>query len=76
MKRYGREIIRGMGATLSVSSVQQLLINAANQNGIPPSIALGVAAHESGFQANKSLNILPPAKDNRDSGVPFRGAVR
>lgn len=53
MRRWGREVARGMGAvTPSVSSVQQLLINAANQNGIPPSIALGVAAHESGFQAN------------------------
>lgn len=53
MRRWGREFVQGMGATTpSVSSVQQLLINAANQNGIPPSIALGVAAHESGFRAN------------------------
>lgn len=57
VRRSGIEQLRlqvpGMGAvTPSVSSVQQMLINAANSAGIPPSIALGVAYHESRFQAN------------------------
>jgi hypothetical protein len=36
----------GLGTS---SSVQQMIVNAANQYGVPPSIALGIAAHESGF---------------------------
>ena len=37
---------RGLGA---VSSIQSLITSVANQFGVPPSIALGVAQKESGF---------------------------
>jgi hypothetical protein len=55
MRRWGREVVRGIGATTpttSVASVQQMLINAANQYGVPPALALGIASHESGFNPN------------------------
>ena len=36
-------------STLSTAQVQQMIVTAANQAGIPPSVALAVAQHESGF---------------------------
>jgi len=39
---------RGFGQ-VSTSSIQQMIVNAAAQYGVPANIALGVAAHESGF---------------------------
>jgi soluble lytic murein transglycosylase-like protein len=42
-----------MGATTaSQAQIAQMVVNAANQYGVPPNIALGVAAHESGFNPN------------------------
>lgn len=56
MRRWGREIIgkRGMGATATTTpaQIQAMIVTAANQYGVPPSVALGVAAHESGFNPN------------------------
>lgn len=45
---------RGMGqtSTLSASQVAQMVVNAANTYGVPPTIALAVASHESGFNPN------------------------
>ena len=40
-----------MGLGQSTAQVQQMVIATANQYGVPPAIALGVAAHESGFNA-------------------------
>lgn len=45
---YRRTLRRGMGA-VSTTSVQSLITSVANQLGVPPSIALGVAQKESGF---------------------------
>jgi hypothetical protein len=42
----------------STPSIQQMIITAANQYGVPPSIALGIAAHESGFNPN-ATNVNP-----------------
>lgn len=42
-------IMRGFGDISSPASIQQQITAAANAAGIPPSIALGVAQHESGF---------------------------
>lgn len=44
---------RGLGATTSTytaAQIQQMIVAAANAQGVPPALALGVAAHESGFQ--------------------------
>lgn len=45
-------LIAGLGATTSTPAVQQMIIQAANQYGVPPSIALGIASHESKFNPN------------------------
>jgi len=42
---------RGFGQ-MSPASIQQMIVAAANLYGVPPSIALGIAAHESGFNPN------------------------
>jgi hypothetical protein len=43
----------GLGAAQTVSpsqlSIAQMIVNAANQYGVPPQLALGIASHESGF---------------------------
>ena len=44
--------LAGLGqTTYTTAQVQQIVVNAANQYGVPTQIALGVASHESGFQA-------------------------
>lgn len=43
---------RGLGATYTPSQIQAMIVAQANAAGVPPSIALGVAAHESGFNPN------------------------
>ncbi len=40
---------RGLGATYTPSQIQAMIVAQANAAGVPPQIALGVAAHESGF---------------------------
>ena len=40
---------RGLGDT---SGIQAMIVAAAQQFGVPPNIALGVASHESGFNPN------------------------
>lgn len=42
----------GAAATTSPAQIQAMIVAAANQYGVPPSVALGVAAHESGFNPN------------------------
>ena len=42
-------MIVGLG---QASSIQQMIVAAANQYGVPLNVALGVAAHESGFNPN------------------------
>jgi hypothetical protein len=54
VRRRGRGF-GGLGQT-STASVQQMIVDAANQYGVPPSIALGIAAHESGFNPNALNN--------------------
>ena len=49
--------ILGLGAAVaplsaSQSSIAQMVVTAANQYGVPPELALGIAAHESGFNPN------------------------
>lgn len=47
--------LTGLGAstlTLPVSDVQTMILDAASTYGVPPELALGVAAHESGFDPN------------------------
>jgi hypothetical protein len=41
-----------MSTTYTTAQIQQMIVDAANQYGVPPNIALGIAAHESGFNAN------------------------
>lgn len=43
---------QGLGQTYSTQQIQQMVTSAANAAGIPPSVALGVASHESGFNPN------------------------
>jgi hypothetical protein len=43
-------IVMGLGQ--SPATIQQMIVAAANQYGVPPSIALGIASHESGFNPN------------------------
>jgi transglycosylase-like protein with SLT domain len=49
--------IAGLGAAQAVTasqlSVAQMIVDAANEYGVPPELALGIASHESGF--NPSL---------------------
>ena len=45
----------GLGAaasSYSTQQIQQMIVAAANAYGVPPSIALGIASHESGFNPN------------------------
>lgn len=44
--------VRGFGATYTTQQIQQMIVDAANSYGVPPSIALGIASHESGFNPN------------------------
>ena len=44
--------VRGFGAIYTPTQIQQMIVDAANRYGVPPSIALGVASHESGFNPN------------------------
>jgi soluble lytic murein transglycosylase-like protein len=48
---------------LTTQQVQQMITNAANSAGIPPSVALAVAQHESGFNpsANAATSGVCPA---------------
>jgi len=43
---------RGMGAIASPAQVQAMIVQASQQYGVPPSVALAVASHESRFVAN------------------------
>jgi hypothetical protein len=42
----------GLGAAYSTQQIQQMIVDAANSYGVPPSLALGIASHESGFNPN------------------------
>ena len=55
---YVRRRSRGFGGLgqTSTASIQQMIVDAANEYGVPPSIALGIAAHESGFNPNALNN--------------------
>lgn len=44
--------LSGLGTTASQAQVAQMVVNAANQYGVPPNLALGIASHESGFNPN------------------------
>jgi hypothetical protein len=47
--------LSGLGTatpTPSQSQVAQMVVQAANQYGVPPNLALGIASHESGFNPN------------------------
>ena len=54
---YVRRGFSGLGAT---SSVQQMIVDAANQYGVPPSVALAIAQHESGFNPSAVNSTLNP----------------
>ncbi len=43
---------RGFGQTYTTAQIQQMIATEANSLGIPLNVALGVAAHESGFNPN------------------------
>jgi soluble lytic murein transglycosylase-like protein len=45
-------IVRGMGAVASPAQVQSMIVQASQQYGVPPNIALAVASHESRFVYN------------------------
>lgn len=55
----------GLGQT---QSVQQMIISAAQQYGVPTNIALGIAAHESGFN--------PSAINNNTNGTSDYGVMQ
>jgi soluble lytic murein transglycosylase-like protein len=60
--------VRGMGATASPAQVQAMIVQAAQAQGVPPNLALGIASHESGFNAsavNQNTNSQgqPTTKD-------------
>lgn len=42
--------LAGLGQTYTTAQIQQMIVAQANTDGVPPAIALGVAAHESNFQ--------------------------
>jgi soluble lytic murein transglycosylase-like protein len=44
-------VVLGLGA-VSTATVQQMVVTAAQQYGVPPALALGIASHESGFNPN------------------------
>lgn len=44
--------LAGLGQTYTPAQIQSMIVQAANQYGVPPSIALGIASHESGFNPN------------------------
>src|SRR5271165_3421954 len=46
-------MLMGLGTT---TSIQQMIVQAANQYGVPPNSALGIAAHEAGFNPNATNN--------------------
>lgn len=41
-----------IGLAQTPAAIQQMIVAAANQYGVPANIALGIAAHESGFNPN------------------------
>lgn len=43
---------RGLGQTYTTAQIQQMIVDQANADGVPPNIALAVAGHESNFQPN------------------------
>jgi soluble lytic murein transglycosylase-like protein len=55
LQAYGVSVspLRGLGAAQAVTpaqlSVAQMIVATADQYGVPPELALGIAAHESGF---------------------------
>jgi Transglycosylase SLT domain len=52
--RFGFRGLGAAGSVLSASqiSIAQMVANAAAQYGVPANLALGIASHESGFNAN------------------------
>jgi len=52
---------------MSTESIQQMIVAAAAQYGVPANIALGVASHESGFNPN-AINTANP-NGTKDWGV-------
>jgi soluble lytic murein transglycosylase-like protein len=51
----------------TTQQIQQMIVDAANQYGVPPNIALGIASHESGFNPN-AINSNNP-NGTKDWGV-------
>ena len=43
--------VRGMGAAYTPAQVQEMIVQAAQAQGVPPNLALGIASHESGFNS-------------------------
>ncbi len=43
--------VRGMGAAYTPAQVQAMIVQAAQAQGVPPNLALGIASHESGFNS-------------------------
>jgi len=60
-------IVRGMGAT-SPSQVQAMIVQAAQAQGVPPNLALGIASHESGFN--------PAATNQNPNGTTDYGVMQ
>lgn len=46
----------GQATTPSQTQIASMIIAAANQYGVPPALALGIASHESGFNPN-AVNV-------------------
>src|SRR5580692_254982 len=47
-----------MGQLGQISSIQQMIVNAANTYGVPPTVALAIAQHESAFNPNAINSTL------------------
>ncbi|MGB6500856.1 MAG: transglycosylase SLT domain-containing protein [Thermoplasmata archaeon] len=58
--------LQGLGQTPSTASIQQMIVSAANQYGVPVNVALGIASHESQFQPNAVNSTL-----NSDGTVDY-----
>jgi len=60
--------VSGMGATYTPAQVQQMIVQAAQAQNVPPSLALGIASHESGFN--------PTATNQNTNGTTDYGVMQ
>lgn len=69
IQRLRRAGMRGLGAlSTSQSSIAQMVIASADKYGVPPSLALGIANHESGFN--------PSATNHNTNGTTDWGVMQ